>query len=62
LPDDLKQPGCHEVHTSQKWRLYQCLKGASLESIILLFASEDACRKSLEEIQALVETAYDMHR
>ena len=59
---DLKQEGCQEIHTSKKWRLYQCLKGHTIERIILLFASEDACRKSREETQALVETSYDIHR
>jgi hypothetical protein len=59
---DLQQEGCQERHHSKKWRLYQCLKGHALERIILLFASEDACRKSREEIQALVETSYEIHR
>ena len=62
LAAELKQAGCQERHTSKTWRLYQCLKGKTLESIVLLFASEDACRKSREEIQALVETSYDIHR
>ena len=59
---DLHQEGCQEIHTSKKWRLYQCVKGHALARIVLLFASEDACRKSREEIQALVETSYEIHR
>jgi hypothetical protein len=59
---DLKHEGCQEIHTSKKWRLYQCLKGHAIERSILLFASEDSCRKSREEIQELVETSYEIHR
>jgi hypothetical protein len=60
--EDLKEAGCTEMHHSKKWRFYQCLKGKALERIILLFASEDSCRKSMEAITELVETAYDIHR
>jgi hypothetical protein len=59
---ELTQEGCQAIHHGKKWRLYQCLKGHALERIILLFASEDSCRKSREEIQELVETSYDIHR
>ena len=60
--EELRNEGCSEVHTSKKMRLYQCIKGNSIERIILLFENDEYCRKSTEEITELVQTAYDIHR
>jgi hypothetical protein len=62
LSEELKNDSCHEVHSSKKMRLYQCIKGNALDRIILLFENDASCRKSTEEIKDLVETAYDTHR
>ena len=60
--EELKNEGCHEVHNSKKMSLYKCIKGNAIERIILLFAYDEYCRKSTEEITELVEAAYDIHR
>jgi len=60
--EELTHKSCQEVHRSKKMRLYQCLQGHALDSIILLFDNEEHCRKSTEEIQDLVETAYHTYR
>jgi hypothetical protein len=60
--EELKNESCNEVHSSKKMRFYQCIKGDTLERIILLFENDEHCRKSTEEIKELVETAYDTHR
>ena len=60
--EELKNESCAEVHTSKKMRLYQCIKGNSIDRIILLFENDKYCRKSTKEITELVEAAYDMPR
>src|SRR5262249_5425215 len=60
--EELKNESCNEVHSSKKMRFYQCTKGSSLDRIILLFANDEHCRRSTEEIKDLVETAYDIPR
>ena len=60
--EELKNESCNEVHSSKKMRFYQCIKGDTLERIILLFENDEHCRKSTEAIKELVETAYDTHR
>jgi hypothetical protein len=60
--EELKNESCNEVHSSKKMRLYQCIKGSALDRIILLFDNDEHCRKSTEEIQELVETAYETHQ
>ena len=60
--EELRNEGCSEVHTSKKMRFYQCIKGNTIERIILLFENDEYCRKSTEEITELVQTAYDIHR
>jgi hypothetical protein len=60
--EELKNEGCSEVHASKKMRFYQCIKGNTIDRIILLFEYDEYCRKSTEEITELVETAYDIPR
>ena len=60
--EELKNESCNEMHSSKKMRFYQCTKGSSLDRIILLFANDEHCRRSTEEIKDLVETAYDIPR
>ena len=60
--EELKKESCNEVHSSKNMRFYQCMKGSSLDRIILLFENDASCRKSTREIKDLVETAYDTHR
>ena len=60
--EELKNEGCTEVHNSKKMRFYQCIKGNSIDRIILLFEYDEYCRKSTKEITELVETTYDIPR
>ena len=60
--EELKNESCNEVYSSKKMRFYQCIKGNSIDRIILLFENDEYCRKSTEEIKELVEAAYDIHR
>ena len=60
--EELKNESCNEVHSSKKMRFYQCIKGDSIDRVILIFENDEYCRKSTEEIKELVGTAYDIHK
>jgi hypothetical protein len=60
--EELKNESCNEVHSSKKMRFYQCIKGDSIDRVILIFENDEYCRRSTEEIKELAGTAYDIHK